>query len=130
MENSEWKSDMMDSIYKTFTIAYKNDEEFNLIRAQLQTEKWALFLTNAHPDLEIKCQDPAKAILILFAMLKDKNEIVLKNKDEMAERLVIEMVGRLMTDKFKLEECVSFDIICDKEENKHNFEDSLRSEYL
>lgn len=96
MEDSSWKQGIMDQIYYTFKAVYYEHEEFVLHRKSMEGD-FRQCLVSEHPKLERQhCEDPIKAFLLVYCLLRDGDERVCARVEEIAECLTIEIVARCM----------------------------------
>ena len=59
-----------------------------------------LSLVNDHPSLKHRCEDPTKALIILFDLLRANPEM--PNLERIVDRILLEAIARQINNDFKI----------------------------
>lgn len=68
--DSAWKKNILNLIYKTIKIAYSNSGGFKKF-AETLIKTPRIACVTEHPDINTKCEDLTKAVLVLFFLVTD-----------------------------------------------------------
>jgi hypothetical protein len=76
---SQWKDRYLELLHITFVYKYSDEEDFNKMKETMLGNKPELALVNDHPSLEHRCEDPSKAIIMLFDLVRTRNTKIQPN---------------------------------------------------
>lgn len=67
-EPSTWREDLLNLIYKTSRLTYLNSKRFKEYGTKLISDP-AISVVTEHPDIETKCEDLSKPIMVLYGIV-------------------------------------------------------------
>lgn len=91
--DSEWRNELIDKVFKTIQITYSKSKGFQKYCEQLLTNPRIAVVTE-HPDLENKCEDLSKALLMFFYLVRDGKITEESQKVEILNAIFADIYGR------------------------------------
>lgn len=98
---SEWRNKLLDQIYHTTSFVTSKSKPFKLFLDQLVSAP-RLALVTEHPEVQTKCEDPSKALLALFYLIKKGTVVEQAKKMEILDAIHCDIYGRLFPAEIKI----------------------------
>ncbi|EAR97525.1 VWA domain CoxE-like protein (macronuclear) [Tetrahymena thermophila SB210] len=90
---SEWRTHMLDLVANTLSMTYADRQGYkSYAKALVETPRTALI--TEHPEIETKCEDLTKAILVLFYLVYSKELTDIEKIQEIVYAIYAEAYGR------------------------------------